>query len=209
MKAVYLPLIFSSFLLPFSVSANIDAKLASVIEIVAKSNVSNDISSTELGQKFCMLSGKQSYECMSADTVGKGICMVGGKASYECTSADTISKGICMAGGKASYECMSADTIAKGICMAGGKAGYECMSADTIAKGICLAKNNGSQNCFYISLNEALGLLKVDTEWKWDKFRTKNSYDNIWACRGTTTGEFADNSKCANSLKIDDTWPNN
>jgi hypothetical protein len=120
-----------------------------------------------------------------------------------------IGKEICMASGIASYNCNSATTTAKGICLAGGIASYNCNSATTLAKGICLARGIASYSCGNMSLAAALELPLVDTSWKWDQFRRPNSFGNIWSCRGTATGQFADESKCFGEFKSDNTWPNN
>ena len=120
-----------------------------------------------------------------------------------------IGKEICMAGGIASYNCSSATTTAKGICLAGGIASYNCGSATTLAKGICLARGVASYSCGNISLAAALALPLNDTDWKWDRFRSPNAFGNIWSCRGTSTGQFADESKCFGEIKSDTTWPNN
>ena len=120
-----------------------------------------------------------------------------------------IGKEICMAGGIASYNCSSATTTAKGICLAGGIASYNCSSATTLAKGICLARGVASYSCGNISLAAALALPLNDTDWKWDRFRSPNAFGNIWSCRGTSTGQFADESKCFGEIKSDTTWPNN
>jgi hypothetical protein len=99
--------------------------------------------------------------------------------------------------------------LAKGICLAGGIASYNCNSATTLAKGICLARGIASYSCGNMSLAAALELPLVDTSWKWDQFRRPNSFGNIWSCRGTATGQFADESKCFGEFKSDNTWPNN
>jgi hypothetical protein len=166
----------------------IDSKLNSYIELIVRLELSEDFPKNE---------------------IGKEICMASGIASYNCNSATTTAKGICLAGGIASYNCNSATTLAKGICLAGGIASYNCNSATTLAKGICLARGIASYSCGNMSLAAALELPLVDTSWKWDQFRRPNSFGNIWSCRGTATGQFADESKCFGEFKSDNTWPNN
>ena len=90
------------------------------------------------------------------------------------------------------------------ICRAGG--GSSCYNS-SIGEGICRARSGSS--CYRISVEKALQLPVVDRAWKWDKFRNPNSYGNIWACRGTSTGEFAEEYKCSGQYQSDDTWPNN
>jgi len=166
----------------------IDSKLNAYIELIITLELSEDFPRNE---------------------IGKEICMAGGIASYNCSSATTTAKGICLAGGIASYNCGSATTLAKGICLAGGIASYNCSSATTLAKGICLARGVASYSCGNISLAAALALPLNDTDWKWDRFRSPNAFGNIWSCRGTSTGQFADESKCFGEIKSDTTWPNN
>ena len=84
---------------------------------------------------------------------------------------------------------------------------YECSGATTYARGICLARGKESYECTNITLDSAIALPVVDSDWKWDEFRDPNSYGNIWGCRGTATGQFSDESKCLGA-KNDNTWPN-
>ena len=210
MKRFVMVAFLLSSLGPFNAAnAALDAKLSATIEFLATNNISNndDTRATSLGKKLCIASGRQSYECSGATTLSKGICMAGGRESYECSGATTLGKGICMAGGRQSYECSGATTPGKGVCMAGGRESYECSGATTYARGICLARGKESYECTNITLDSAIALPVVDSDWKWDEFRDLNSYGNIWGCRGTATGQFSDESKCLGA-KNDNTWPN-
>ncbi len=90
------------------------------------------------------------------------------------------------------------------ICRAGG--GTSCYNS-SIGEGICRARNGHS--CYGTTIEKALGLPVVDRDWKWDKFRNPNNYGNVWSCRGTSTGQFTEDSKCSGQTKSDATWPNN
>ncbi|GMM70340.1 hypothetical protein MTsDn5_02920 [Alteromonas gracilis] len=77
-----------------------------------------------------------------------------------------------------------------------------------IGQAIC--KAGVASGCYSsTSIEKALALPIKDMEWKWDRFQRPNRYDNIWACRGTSRGQFVEEYKCANEFKTDDTWPNN
>lgn len=45
-----------------------------------------------------------------------------------------------------------------------------------------------------------------DTNWAWDEFYGPDGL-LMWACRGTSTGQFADQWRCAGQLQIDSRWP--
>jgi hypothetical protein len=116
----------------------------------------------------------------------------------------SIGQEICRAAGGTS--CVLVDSIGEGICRA-GDGGRMCSYVDSIGEGLCKAK--GGNFCSTMSAERALALPLTDTDWAWDRFRAPNSFDRIWACRGTSTGEFAEDFRCFGKLKTDSTWPNN
>ncbi|MCF4010649.1 hypothetical protein [Rheinheimera sp. UJ63] len=222
--------LLTSYLCSFSAFAGINPQLENFLEIIIKLNISDDFPRNELGKEvcknsgktdhqcrgattlakgFCLASGKTDFQCNGATTVAKGFCLASGKTDFQCNGATTIAKGICLASGKTDFQCNGASTLAKGICLASGKTDFQCNGASTVAKGICLARGKADYECRNITLEQAYNLPKVDSVWKWDQFQSPNAYGNVWACRGTTTGQFADDYKCASELKIDNTWPNN
>jgi len=91
--------------------------------------------------------------------------------------------------------------IGVAICKAAG--GTSC-AYSSIGEGICKARRGSS--CTYMSVSTALSLPVPDTEWKWDGFMGANG-NQTWRCRGTATGQFADDSKCGYASKNDNTWP--
>ena len=101
--------------------------------------------------------------------------------------------------------CAYVDNIGKGICYAGDGSG--CAYVDNIGHGICEARKGTS--CRGMSIERALALPVVDTDWEWDQFREPNSYQRMWGCRGTSSGQFADDWRCAGKARIDRKWPNN
>jgi hypothetical protein len=127
--------------------------------------------------------------------IGVAICKAAGGTSCAYSS---IGEGICKArrGSSCTYS-----TIGEGICKAGR--GSSC-TYSTIGEGICKARRGSS--CTYMSVSTALSLPVPDTEWKWDGFMGANG-NQTWRCRGTATGQFADDSKCGYASKNDNTWP--
>ena len=90
--------------------------------------------------------------------------------------------------------------------MSTGRSSYECPSYLEPAQGLCLAKGHPSYECSNISIADALSLEVIDVNWSWDRF-TGTGGSVQWRCRGESTGKFADDSKCSNKMKNDDTWP--
>lgn len=191
--------LFLFFILSSSAYAGIDQKLNNIIEFVAAYNLQDQIDygqdGIKLGEEICKAGGGLS--CYGS-SIGEGICRASGGLSCHGSS---IGEGICRAGG--GLSCFGS-SIGEGICRAGG--GLSCYGSST-GEGICRARRGMS--CYGMSIEQALQLPVVDTEWKWDMFRSPNSYENQWACRGTASGRFADESNCFGQIKIDDTWPNN
>lgn len=195
--------LFLGLYIPSS-NAEIDSKLNLIVELVATLNLNDDvdygIQGAILGRKICKAGG--GIYCSTTQTIGEGICKAGG-GNY-CSTTRSIGEGICKAGG--GNYCSTTSNIGEGICKAGG--GNYCSTTKTIGEGICKAR--GYSSCSTImSAKEALSLPVKDTNWKWDKFINPNTYGNVWACRGTATGKFAEDYKCFDELKTDDTWPNN
>lgn len=190
---------FLFFILPNKAHAGIDQKLNSIIELVAANNLKDEVDygqkGIQIGEEICKAGG--GISCYGS-SIGEGICKAGGGMSCYGSS---IGEGICKAGG--GISCYGS-SIGEGICKAGG--GMSCYGS-SVGDGICKARRGMA--CYGMSVEQALQLPVVDTEWKWDKFRIPNSYDNQWACRGTLTGQFAGELNCFGQLKIDDTWPNN
>ena len=120
--------------------------------------------------------------------LAQGICLAGGVASQLCTGGYYQ--------GKTHY---SPKTLAQGICLAGGVASQLCTG------GYYQGKTHYSPS----SLEEALQLVMNSNEdryWYWDKFRDQYSNPQ-WRCRGSQTGQFANNSKCSGQTKDDERWP--
>jgi len=132
--------------------------------------------------------------------VGEYLCKRSGASG--CYSVDSLGEGICKAGGGSS--CYSVDSIGEGICKAGGGSG--CYAVDSIGEGICKA-GKGS-NCFLVkSITHGLDRIsKEDRYWYWDRFSDQYGSPQ-WRCRGSQTGQFANNSKCSGQLKDDKRWP--
>ena len=55
-------------------------------------------------------------------------------------------------------------------------------------------------------MNTALNIEIIDLTWAWDKFYDDKTNEQ-WRCRGRSTGKFADDAKCADKEKLDNTWP--
>ena len=212
------------------VVADIDAKLSTFINLFAVLQLNDEFSPPDTGKEICQAAGISSLYCNSVNNIGEGICLAGGTSSLYCGSVNNIGEGICLAGGISSLYCDSVSNVGEGICLAGGISSLYCDSVSNVGEGICLAggisslycdsvssigegiclsRGKSSYSCDGMSLSKALDLPVVDTEWKWDKFASTNTYGNIWGCRGTRTGKFADDYKCAGEVKWDDTWPNN
>ena len=82
-------------------------------------------------------------------------------------------------------SCYSVSSIGQGICKAGG--GSSCYAKNTVQQGLDSIPNE-------------------DRYWYWDQFN--DQYGNtIWRCRGSQTGRFAENEKCAGQTKDDERWP--
>ncbi len=134
------------------------------------------------------------------------ICLAGGRPSYDCPSYITLGQGVCLSGGRPSYDCSSYTTLGQGICLSTGRPSFDCNSYTSTASGLCLAKGHPTFKCNNISAREALALEIIDLSWAWDQFYN-SSGNTVWACRGKSTGQFADSYRCSNRLKRDDTWP--
>ena len=163
-------------------------------------------SSTKLAQGICLAGGRPSYECNSSLKIAQAICLSGGRPSYQCSSSTTLGAALCLSGGRDSYECNSSTTISRGICLSTGLPSYQCSSVNTPAQGLCLAKGHASYKCSGIAVSAALALEIMDIDWKWDAFWGPGG-EIRWACRGVSTGEFADEIKCYGKLQTDNTWP--
>jgi hypothetical protein len=176
-----------------SAHAGIDAELNAIIVAIIENNITDeDNSNTEIGVAICKAAGGTSCAYSS---IGEGICKA--RRGSSCTYS-TIGEGICKAGRVSSC---SYSSIGEGICKAGR--GSSC-TYSTIGEGICKARRGSS--CTYMSVSTALSLPVPDTEWKWDGFMGANG-NQTWRCRGTATGQFADDSKCGYASKNDNTWP--
>jgi hypothetical protein len=90
------------------------------------------------------------------------------------------------------------------LCKRSGASG--CYSVDSLGEGICKA-GKGS-NCFLVkSITHGLDRIsKEDRYWYWDRFSDQYGSPQ-WRCRGSQTGQFANNSKCSGQLKDDKRWP--
>jgi uncharacterized membrane protein len=186
--------------LSLPVFAAIDANLNAIIKAIAVNGIEeSDNDNAETGGAICKAGGGSS--CYLVTSIGQGICKAGGGSS--CYLVTSIGQGICKAGGGSS--CYLVTSIGQGICKAGG--GSSCYLVTSIGQGICQARGGGS--CYSMSVERALSLPVKDTEWRWDQFRNPNSLGNMWACRGTSTGQFAEEINCAGEDKSDSTWPNN
>ena len=126
------------------------------------------------------------------------VAIIENNITDEDNSNTEIGVAICKAAGGTSCAYSS---IGEGICKA--RRGSSC-TYSTIGEGICKARRGSS--CTYMSVSTALSLPVPDTEWKWDGFMGANG-NQTWRCRGTATGQFADDSKCGYASKNDNTWP--
>lgn len=163
-------------------------------------------SASTIGSGICLSRGRPSYECSSSSTLGQGICLMDGRPSYECSANTSLAQGICLAGGRPSYECSAYAQIGQGVCLATGRASYECSAYVTLAEGLCLAKGQPSYNCSSVSIATALGMEIIDLAWAWDQYQDE-SRRTQWRCRGRSTGQFAEDGRCAGKPQIDNTWP--
>ena len=114
--------------------------------------------------------------------------------------------------------------LAQEICLLGGRKLDTCMGVsyrkgpETLAQGLCLAGGIKLDTCMGVSykkgpstIEESLELIAdklkyIDLYWYWDKFRDQYGSPQ-WYCRGSQTGQFANNSKCSGQIKDDDRWP--
>ena len=100
--------------------------------------------------------------------------------------------------------CSYVSSIGEGVCRAGGGSG--CSYVGSVGEGICRA--GGGSGCSYVSTAQQ-GLEKIpnkDRYWYWDEF--SDQYGNtLWRCRGSQTGRFAENEKCAGQSRDDNRWP--
>ena len=135
----------------------------------------------------------------------KEICIAGGHTSYDCIGV-TLGKAICMAGGKTSYDCIGVNLF-KSLCIAGGHTSYDCIGVSSAGKAICMGRGYSSYECLGKSSSQAIAMKIKDITWAWDMFRTQFRRE-VWRCRGTNTGQFADDDKCSSLTKNDDKWPN-
>ena len=95
--------------------------------------------------------------------------------------------------------------IGREICSENG--GSSCYSVNSIGQGIC--KAGGGSGCYSVrTAKDGLSRIsKSDRYWYWDQFN--DAYGNlIWRCRGSQTGQFAENDKCFGQMKDDERWPN-
>ena len=157
-------------------------------------------SNKKLGQEFCKNFG--GTNCGFVTSFAQGICYAAGGSS--CAFVTNIGQGICYTG--KGWSCPFVTNIGEGICYAGG--GSLCAYVTNIGQGICYA--GGGWSCPYITniedgYKEYLDNIK-DTKWSWDSFFDEDN-NLIWRCRGEKTGRFADNYKCSDQAKNDDTWP--
>ena len=153
---------------------------------------------SSMGEGICR-AGRGSG-CSYVSSIGEGICRAG-KGSG-CSYVSSIGEGICRAG-KGS-GCSYVSSIGEGVCRAGGGSG--CSYVGSVGEGICRA--GGGSGCSYVSTAQQ-GLEKIpnkDRYWYWDEF--SDQYGNtLWRCRGSQTGRFAENEKCAGQSKDDNRWP--
>lgn len=163
-------------------------------------------SSGTLGQGLCLSGGRPSYDCSTYTNMGQGICLSHGRPSYDCSTYTRIGQGICLAGGRPSYDCSTYTEIGAGICLSTGRPSYECSTYTNPAQGLCLAKGQPAYRCSSVTLQEAVSLEIIDLDWAWDKFNDEKRSE-MWRCRGRSTGQFADDSKCEGKPKNDDEWP--
>lgn len=194
--------------LTFAMCAQARVTTLDLINLVIKRDITEEVAKlTNGGKELCMLNGRESYECPSYATIALGICLAGNRPSYECASYVTLGQALCLTGGRASYECPSYVSVATGVCLSTGRPSYECPSYVGLPQAVCLARGQPSYNCpSYISMEQAIKLPVLDISWAWDSFLDQNG-GRRWACRGKSTGEFADETGCGSQPKTDTTWP--
>ena len=155
-------------------------------DIISESLVNNE--DLKLAQEICLLGGRKLDTCMGV--------------SYR-KGPETLAQGLCLAGGRKLDTCMGVsyrkgpETLAQGLCLAGGIKLDTCM-------GVSYKKGPST-------IEESLELIAdklkyIDLYWYWDKFRDQYGSPQ-WYCRGSQTGQFANNSKCSGQIKDDDRWP--
>lgn len=196
LRSVFIPFVFLTMTWSMPGSAAIDSDLNAVIEFVLTGQLTESMNSDrDLARGICEASGESL--CFNL-TVAQAICKASGVLSG-CWNA-SIAEAICTAGGAILCTGVS---VGEAICRAGDA--ILCTNVSP-AEGLCRARKGTF--CQSISLSKALALPVVDTDWAWDRFTHPNTYQQIWACRGKSTGQFADEFRCLSKPKHDLTWPN-
>ena len=202
MKIMQISLLVVSMLIGISAHADTARKLGETL--ILKGFTEEDNITSSSAKEICIAGGHTSYDCIGV-TLGKAICMAGGKTSYDCIGV-TLGKAICMASGKTSYDCIGVNLF-KSLCIAGGHTSYDCIGVSSAGKAICMGRGYSSYECLGKSPSQAIAMKIKDITWAWDMFRTQFRRE-VWRCRGTNTGQFADDDKCSSLTKNDDKWPN-
>jgi hypothetical protein len=202
MKIMQLSLLVVSMLISISAHADTARKLGEIL--ILKGFTEEDNINSSSAEGMCKDTGKTSYDCRRV-TLGEAICMIGGNTKYDCRRV-TLGEAICIASGTTKYDCRRVN-IFESLCIAGGHTVYDCRRVSSAEKAICMGRGYDSYECRRKSPSEAIGMKIKDIKWAWDMFR--NQYGGeTWRCRGTNTGQFADDDKCSFLTKNDDKWPN-
>lgn len=85
-----------------------------------------------------------------------------------------------------------------------GLAGCESMTREDWVKVAAVTAVVGA--AYYASRHGSGGGMPLgDTDWDWDEFYWQGQL--IWACRGVSTGQFANHERCSYKAKSDWRWP--
>lgn len=153
----------------------------------------------DVGKQLCSEYGGSS--CYSVRSIADAICRVEGGCGF--TPVRSIADAICRVDGGCGFTPVR--SISDAICRIGSGCGFSPVRS--IGEAIC--KVGKGSNCYSVNSTRD-GLNRISTSdryWYWDKFY--DAYDNlIWRCRGSQTGQFAENEKCSGQTKDDERWPN-
>jgi hypothetical protein len=190
-----------------SASAHAQVTTLDFATLLAKSGISEEQNKNyPIAQEICNAAGISSLDCSSYTTVGQALCLSKGRSSLDCSTYTTIGQGICLAGKRSSLDCSTYTAISQGICLSTGRSTLDCSPYVSNQEALCLAKGQSSTRCSGITLADALRIEVEDIDWAWDKFYDAQ-YQIQWRCRGTNTGQFAEDYNCSGKMKDDNTWP--
>lgn len=190
-----------------SASAQAQVTTLDLATLLAKSGISEEQNKDySIAQSICKASGLSNLNCPGYATVGQALCLSKGRSSLDCSAYTTVGQGMCLSGKRSSLDCSAYTTISQGICLSTGRSTLDCSPSVSPQQGLCLAKGQPSTRCSGVTLADALRIEVEDVDWAWDEFYDAQ-YKIQWRCRGTNTGQFAEDYNCSGKLKDDNTWP--